>query len=273
MVFCDNCGHKLRTTAKFCASCGTAREPTDDTPKSRSRERPARPRKKSREEELAEYEEEYLSRSKNTKSKSKTKSRQDSNEDTARHRRSMERPMGWKSESTTLLLSIILGFLCISGAGHLYLGVIGRGVGILIGGLVLVILGFATIMIGVGIVFLCVVFFGISTIFTYSYYGSVCARFLFGVKGQKIYLYIFISTIVFFASISLDSAINMAGLSNQGYSAKCFRPTGATYAIQLGYDPEIIMRVGRWKTRSVFFEHYVHSQVPSDYTSALLQHT
>ena len=63
--------------------------------------------------------------------------------------------------------------------------------------------------VGVGIVFLCVVFFGISTIFTYSYYGSVCARFLFGVKGQKIYLYIFISTIIFFASISLDSAINI----------------------------------------------------------------
>ena len=63
--------------------------------------------------------------------------------------------------------------------------------------------------VGVGIVFLCVVFFGISTIFTYSYYGSVCARFLFGVNGQKIYLYIFISTIVFFASISLDSAINI----------------------------------------------------------------
>ena len=63
--------------------------------------------------------------------------------------------------------------------------------------------------VGVGIVFLCVVFFGISTIFTYSYYGSVCARFLFGAKGQKIYLYIFISTIIFFASISLDSAINI----------------------------------------------------------------
>ena len=63
--------------------------------------------------------------------------------------------------------------------------------------------------VGVAIVFLCVVFFGISTIFTYSYYGSVCARFLFGAKGQKIYLYIFISTIIFFASISLDSAINI----------------------------------------------------------------
>ena len=62
---------------------------------------------------------------------------------------------------------------------------------------------------GIAVVFLCVVFFGISTIFTYSYYGSVCARFLFGPKGQRVYLYIFIATIIFFASISLDSAINI----------------------------------------------------------------
>ena len=156
MAFCDNCGHKLRTTAKFCASCGTAREPTDDTPKSRSRERPTRPRKKSREEELAEYEEEYLSKSKNTKSKSKpkTKSRQDSDEDTARHRRSMERPMGWKSESTTLLLAILPGLICIFGVGHLYLGVIGKGVVILIAGFVLLIVGIATAAFGIGIVIL-----------------------------------------------------------------------------------------------------------------------
>ena len=159
MVFCDNCGHKLRSTAKFCASCGTDREPTDDTPKSQSRERPARPRKKSREEELAEYEEEYLSKSKNTKSKSKskTKSRQDSDEDTARYRRSMERPMGWKSESTTLLLAILPGLICILGIGHLYLGVIGRGVGILIAGIVMLIVGALTIGFGIGIIILILV--------------------------------------------------------------------------------------------------------------------
>ena len=70
----------------------------------------------------------------------------------------------------------------------------------------------------------------------------------------------------------LDSAIVQAGLTGRGYSAKCFRPTGATYAVELGYDPEIVMRIGRWKTRSVFFDHYVHSQVPVDYTSAVLDH-
>ena len=152
MVFCDNCGHKLRSTAKFCASCGTASEPTDDTPKSRSRERPARPRKKSREEELAEYEEEYLRAELNLqpKSKSKTKSRQDSDEDTARYRRGRERPMGWKSESTTLLLSILLGLFGLSGIGHLYLGMIGRGVVILIGGIALGVVGVLTLFFGVG---------------------------------------------------------------------------------------------------------------------------
>ena len=156
MAFCDNCGHELRSTAKFCGSCGTAREPTDDTPKSRSRERPARPRKKSREEELAEYEEEYLSKSKNTKSKSKskTKTKRKYAEDTERYHRHMERPLGWKSESTTLILSIVIGLFGVSGIGHIYVGKIGRGVGILIVGLVLIIIGFATIFIGIGVVFL-----------------------------------------------------------------------------------------------------------------------
>ena len=159
MAFCDNCGHELRSTAKFCASCGTAREPTGDTTRSRSRESPARSRKKSREEELAEYEDEYLSKSKDTKSKSKskTKSRQDSDEDTARYRRSMERPMGWKSESTTLLLAILPGLICILGIGHLYLGVIGRGVGILIAAIVMLIVGALTIGFGIGIIILILV--------------------------------------------------------------------------------------------------------------------
>ena len=70
----------------------------------------------------------------------------------------------------------------------------------------------------------------------------------------------------------LNDAIKLAGLSNHGFSAKCFRPTGATYAVELGYDPETVMRIGRWKTRSVFFDHYVHSQIPDNYTTAVLHH-
>ena len=151
--FCTNCGISVKSTAKFCGSCGTAKEQIEDTTvRPSSRERTPRPRKKSREEELAEYEEEYLSKSKDTKSKSKTNSEQDSGYDTARSRRSMERPGGWKSDSTTLLLAIILGLFGLSGIGHLYLGMIGRGVGILIAGIVLWVVGVATIMFGVGVV-------------------------------------------------------------------------------------------------------------------------
>ena len=70
----------------------------------------------------------------------------------------------------------------------------------------------------------------------------------------------------------LDTAIVHAGLAGQIYSAKCFSPTGATYAVQLGYDPNVIMKIGRWKTSSMFFYHYVHAQIPLDYTDNLLNH-
>ena len=43
----------------------------------------------------------------------------------------------------------------------------------------------------------------------------------------------------------LDDAIQISGLGDQGFSAKSFRPTGATVAIETGCDPEIAMRQGR----------------------------
>ena len=60
----------------------------------------------------------------------------------------------FKSEGTTLVLSIILGLFGLCGVGHMYVGQVGKGVGILIGGLVLLIVGMATILFGVGIVFI-----------------------------------------------------------------------------------------------------------------------
>ncbi|MDA8000136.1 MAG: zinc ribbon domain-containing protein [Alphaproteobacteria bacterium] len=50
--------------------------------------------------------------------------------------------MIYKSEGTTLVLSIVLGLLGVQGVGHLYVGRIGRGVGILVGAIVLLISGF-----------------------------------------------------------------------------------------------------------------------------------
>ena len=53
---------------------------------------------------------------------------------------------------------------------------------------------------------------------------------------------------------------------------KSFRPTGATIAIETGCDLEITMRQGRWKTRSVFFDHYVHFKTPVSMSSDILSH-
>ena len=72
-------------------------------------------------------------------------------------------------------------------------------------------------------------------------------------------------------STILVDAIKEAGLEGQGYSAKSYRPTGATLAIGSGQSPEIVMKVGRWKTASVFYGHYVHTQTPATFTEAILQ--
>ena len=69
----------------------------------------------------------------------------------------------------------------------------------------------------------------------------------------------------------LNEAIKTVGLSRTEYSAKCFRPTGATLAVASGFDPATVQKIGRWKTTSVFFEHYVHSKTPSDFTDKLLK--
>ena len=68
----------------------------------------------------------------------------------------------------------------------------------------------------------------------------------------------------------MEEAIRTAGLENKGYSAKSFRPTGATAAIDSGENPDIVMKTGRWKTASVFRDRYVHSQPPIDHTHSVL---
>ncbi len=67
----------------------------------------------------------------------------------------------------------------------------------------------------------------------------------------------------------LEECIQLAGLSGRGYSAKSFRPTGATSAIDKGIDPQIVQKLGRWKTSDVFYKHYVHSRTPDDYLQSM----
>jgi integrase len=68
----------------------------------------------------------------------------------------------------------------------------------------------------------------------------------------------------------LEQAIKLAGLDGRSFTAKSFRPTGATIAVENGVDPEKVMRIGRWKTRSVFFDHYVHSRVEDGFTTGMI---
>ena len=71
----------------------------------------------------------------------------------------------------------------------------------------------------------------------------------------------------------LDEAIGLAGLGGQGFSAKSFRPTGATAAIEQGVNAETVRKIGRWKDSEVFFGHYVHAKTPGDFTDNVIHHS
>ena len=68
----------------------------------------------------------------------------------------------------------------------------------------------------------------------------------------------------------LDRAISMAGLGGQGFSAKSFRPTGASHAVEQGLQPDTIRKVGRWKSQETFESHYVHSRPAVYFTDKIL---
>ena len=61
MVSCDNCEYDNKETAKFCRSCGIKIEITEPVPAPKS-SRLFKIGKKSRQQELEEYEEQYLRR-------------------------------------------------------------------------------------------------------------------------------------------------------------------------------------------------------------------
>ena len=69
----------------------------------------------------------------------------------------------------------------------------------------------------------------------------------------------------------MEDAIKKAGLQGLGFTAKSFRPTGATNAVNIGILPETVMKIGRWKTQEVFLNHYVYGKVPRDYSARLLK--
>ena len=57
-----------------------------------------------------------------------------------------------------------------------------------------------------------VICFAMSSMFSYSFYGTRCAAYLFGEKNAKYYTWFFIATLVIFAVIPLEAAIGMCDL-------------------------------------------------------------
>ncbi len=62
---------------------------------------------------------------------------------------------------------------------------------------------------GTLVLFICVVAFSLTTILTYSYYGTKCFAYLFGVSRAPIYAGIYVASLPVAAVLSLDTAINV----------------------------------------------------------------
>lgn len=56
---------------------------------------------------------------------------------------------------------------------------------------------------------LCIAIFSISSLFSYSYYGTKCMSFLFGAKNASYYIYIYIASIIVGATTTLDMMIQL----------------------------------------------------------------
>jgi alanine or glycine:cation symporter, AGCS family len=78
-------------------------------------------------------------------------------------------------------------------------------------GVTLTATAFNTSMPGVGkyLLLLCAFFFAITSLFSYSYYGSKALSFLIGVPASKWYNYFYLLTIIFGAVVSMDLVINI----------------------------------------------------------------
>lgn len=59
---------------------------------------------------------------------------------------------------------------------------------------------------------LIVICFGMSSMFSYSFYGNRCASYLFGAKNAKYYTYFFILSLIVFAVVPLQAAVGVCDL-------------------------------------------------------------
>ena len=62
---------------------------------------------------------------------------------------------------------------------------------------------------GTIIIFICVVCFAMTTIFTYSFYGTQCANFVFGTRRVLAYRIVFVGFIIVTSVVSLEAAVSL----------------------------------------------------------------
>ena len=63
--------------------------------------------------------------------------------------------------------------------------------------------------VGTLIIFACVLSFATTTIFTYSFYGSQCASFVFGTRHRASYQWVFVASIVLVSVMSIEAAVGL----------------------------------------------------------------
>lgn len=82
-------------------------------------------------------------------------------------------------------------------------------------GILMTIRAFEQLLFGFGgeLLMLLVIVFGISTLFTYSYYGTKCLTFLAGKKTGKYYNYLYIISIVFAAVASVELVVGLIDMA------------------------------------------------------------
>lgn len=78
-------------------------------------------------------------------------------------------------------------------------------------GVTLTLRAFQTVLptIGTSVLMICVLFFSLSSMFTYSYYGTKCFSFLFGARFAWTYNFFYIATLIFGAVASVSAVINL----------------------------------------------------------------
>ena len=74
---------------------------------------------------------------------------------------------------------------------------------------------FQSSMPGIGkyLLLLCAFFFAITSLFSYSYYGSKALSYLVGVKASKWYNYFYLSTIIIGAVVSMKDVMNVIDIA------------------------------------------------------------